>query len=89
MIGGYLFCVGLCFAYLVWRAREPWLVALGAAGVGLSLYNLVYPALETQILSLTWWVLAAICIRQLFVHTAEPAYLGRPRFLATPEGDAA
>jgi hypothetical protein len=60
-------------------------VALGAAGLGLSLYNVIYPALETQILALTWWLLAAVCIRQLFVYTDSPAYLGRPRLLTTPQ----
>ena len=89
LIGAYLLCVAFCFAFLAWRGHEPWLVALGAAGVGLSLYNLIYPALETQILSLTWWLLAMICIRQLFVHAGGPAYLGRPRFLATPQEDPA
>jgi hypothetical protein len=35
--------------------------AVGAAGVGLSLYNVIYPALETQILALTWWLLLMLC----------------------------
>jgi len=35
--------------------------AIGAAGLGLSLYNVIYPALETQILALTWWFVLMLC----------------------------
>jgi hypothetical protein len=27
------------------------------------MYNVIYPALETQILSLVWWLLLMLCLR--------------------------
>ena len=35
---------------------------VGAAGVGLSAESLIYPTLEVQLLSLTWWLILVICL---------------------------
>jgi O-antigen ligase len=48
LVGGFLIWAGIFFA-------------IGAAaGLGLSLYNAIYPALETQILALIWWLLLVL-----------------------------
>jgi hypothetical protein len=60
------FLVWAAFAFgraAVWRPPGPWTASVGAAGLGLSLYNAIYPALETQILALAWWVLLLVCLR--------------------------
>jgi O-Antigen ligase len=63
VIGGFLVWAGFYYARMLWRRREPWPAAAAAAGLGLSLYNIIYPALETQILSLAWWLLLMLCVR--------------------------
>ncbi len=72
-------------AYLLWAVirfgatsiRGPtWLVrSLAAAGLGLSLYGLVYPTLEVQLLAMTWWLLLVACLAAVRVprHEAAPA----------------
>jgi O-antigen ligase len=63
MIGGFLIWAAIAFALATWRPIDPWAASVAAAGLGLSLYNAIYPALETQILALTWWLLLAICLK--------------------------
>ena len=63
LIGSFLIWAAYVFARSMWRRRGPWAVGLAAAGLGLSLYNAIYPALETQILALVWWLILAICLR--------------------------
>ncbi|MGB7587904.1 MAG: hypothetical protein WBM00_04270, partial [Solirubrobacterales bacterium] len=57
LIGGFLVWAAYFFARTLWREYAPWLASVAAAGLGLSLYNAIYPALETQILALVWWLL--------------------------------
>jgi hypothetical protein len=70
-IGGFLAFAAFVFARVLWRRRQPWIASVAAAGLGLSLYNAIYPALETQILALVWWLLLAVCLRGLDEATAE------------------
>ena len=62
-IGGFLLWAALYFAMVLWRRRNPWPASIAAAGLGLSLYNAIYPALETQILAMVWWLLLTLCLR--------------------------
>jgi O-antigen ligase len=62
-IGGFLLYAAWIFARALWTRRRPWIASAAAAALGLSLYNAIYPALETQILALTWWLLLALCLR--------------------------
>jgi hypothetical protein len=62
-IGGFLVWAAYFFALMLWRHRRPWFASAAAAALGLSLYNAIYPALETQILALVWWLLLALCLR--------------------------
>lgn len=63
LIGGFLVWAGIVFALGAWRPPDPWSAGVAAAGVGLSLYNVIYPALETQILAMTWWLLLVAQLR--------------------------
>lgn len=63
LVGGFLLWAGIVFALGAWRPPDPWLASVAAAGLGLSLYNVIYPALETQILALAWWLLLAVFLR--------------------------
>lgn len=63
LIGGFLVWAGVLFALFAWKPVNPWTAGVAAAGFGLSLYNVIYPALETQILALTWWLLLVVCMR--------------------------
>jgi O-antigen ligase len=84
-IGGFLVWAAYVFARMLWRRREAWVVSIGAAGLGLSLYNVIYPVLETQILALVWWMLFAICLR-IEVEQPMPDGEGEDRvILATGE----
>lgn len=62
-IGGFLLWAAYFFALMLWRYRRPWIASAAVAALGLSLYNAIYPALETQILALVWWLLLALCLR--------------------------
>jgi O-antigen ligase len=87
VIGAFLIWAGFLFARTLWRRRSPWPASVAAAGLGLSLYNVIYPALETQILALTWWLLLLLCLRyeaELPPGTAEPEQLE-----ASPNGHRA
>jgi hypothetical protein len=90
MIGGFLIWAGVAFALAAWRPIDPWAASVAAAGLGLSLYNAIYPALETQILALTWWLLLAICLKS--GEKAKPIALwraGRPSAAPPPEREHA
>ncbi len=63
LIGGFLVWAAIVFGRTAWRPPGPWAASVAAAGLGLSLYNVIYPALETQILALTWWLLLVVCLR--------------------------
>jgi hypothetical protein len=63
LIGGFLVWAGIRFAWGAWKPTSAWGAGVAAAGLGLSLYNVIYPALETQILAFTWWLLLVICLR--------------------------
>ncbi len=85
-IGGFLIWAAIAFALAAWRPIDPWAASVAAAGLGLSLYNAIYPALETQILALTWWLLLVICLKS--GEQAAPIALwraGRPSAAAAPE----
>jgi hypothetical protein len=75
-IGSFLVWAGFFFARTLWRRRTPWPASVAAAGLGLSLYNVIYPALETQILSLVWWLLLMLCVRYEAEQAREPAEKG-------------
>lgn len=62
LIGGFLVWAGINFALQTWHPLNPWSASVAAGGLGLSLYNVIYPALETQILALTWWLLLVLCL---------------------------
>jgi O-antigen ligase len=63
-IGGFMVWATTAFLRATRRRIAPPLTrSLGAAGFGLSLYSLVYPTLEPQLLALTWWLLLALCLR--------------------------
>jgi hypothetical protein len=64
LIGAFLLWAIYAFSRSLWLYREAWLVGVAAGGLGLSLYNCIYPALETQILALVWWFLLAIVLRK-------------------------
>jgi hypothetical protein len=63
LVGAFLVWAAIAFGLAALRPLGPWSASVAAAGLGLSLYNAVYPALETQILALAWWLLLAICLK--------------------------
>jgi O-antigen ligase len=65
LAGAFLVWAAIAFGLAALRPPSPWPASVAAAGLGLSLYNAVYPALETQILALAWWLLLAICLKSL------------------------
>jgi O-antigen ligase len=65
LVGAFLIWAAIAFGLATLRPLSPWSASVAAAGLGLSLYNAVYPALETQILALAWWLLLAICLKSL------------------------
>lgn len=73
LVGGFLVWAAFTFGMAIWKPLNPWAVSVGAAGLGLSLYNAIYPALETQILALTWWLLLVVCLRRFEATAEEPA----------------
>jgi hypothetical protein len=62
LIGAVLIWAVLRFARTAWGAADPLLKGVGAAGIGLFAESLIYPALEVQLLSLTWWLLLVLCL---------------------------
>ena len=85
MIGGFLIWAGVFFALGVWRPPSSWTASIAAAGLGLSLYNVIYPALETQILALTWWLLLALCLKIDREKSVPLQPRSAPRASAEPE----
>jgi len=63
LVGAFLIWAAIAFGLATLRPLSPWSASVAAAGLGLSLYNAIYPALETQILALAWWLLLAICLK--------------------------
>jgi len=68
LIGGFLIWSLVYFTWAIWRYREPRLASLAAAGIGLGLYNVIYPALETQLLALVWWMLLSMSLRNTWLR---------------------
>jgi hypothetical protein len=62
-IGIILVWTVLRFGFAAWSAADPLLKGAGAAGIALSAESLIYPTLEVQLLSLTWWLLVVLCLR--------------------------
>jgi hypothetical protein len=65
----------LRFARTSWAAIDPLFKGVGAAGIGLSAESLIYPTLEVQLVSLTWWLLLVLCLK---------APTRRAKFAGTP-----
>jgi O-antigen ligase len=65
LVGAFLVWAAIAFGLATLRPLGPCSASVAVAGLGLSLYNAVYPALETQILALVWWLLLAICLKSL------------------------
>jgi len=63
LVGAFLIWAAISFGLATLRPPNPWAASIAAAGLGLSLYNAIYPALETQILALTWWLLLALYLK--------------------------
>jgi hypothetical protein len=63
LIGGVLVWAVLRFARTSWAAVDPLLKGVGAAGIGLFAESLIYPTLEVQLISLTWWLLLVLCLK--------------------------
>lgn len=63
LIGGFLVWAIVMFSLSLLKRPEPWFASIAAAGLGLSLYNAIYPALETQILALAWWLLLTLFLK--------------------------
>jgi len=72
LIGAFLVWAGYRFASLAISRAGPTAASVGAAGLGLSLYNIIYPALETQILSMAWWLLLVLCLWSRREDPADP-----------------
>jgi hypothetical protein len=78
LIGGFLIWGLSLLARTVWTRREPFPVAVAAAGIGLGLYNVIYPALETQLLAMAWWLVFSIALRNATLREPEGRWLGLP-----------
>jgi O-Antigen ligase len=64
LIGGVLVWAVVVFARTSRAAVDPLLKGVGAAGIGLSAEALIYPTLEVQLVSLTWWLLLVLCLKE-------------------------
>jgi hypothetical protein len=62
IIGGYLVWAATRFAKTSIRGPTRLVRAAGAAGLGFTVYGLVYPTLEVQLLAMTWWMLLVACL---------------------------
>jgi hypothetical protein len=76
-IGAILIWAVVAFARTSWTSRDRVLVGVGAAGIGLSAESLIYPTLEVQLLSLTWWLLLVLCLRAPVRPLLDRIKLGR------------
>lgn len=84
LIGGFLVWAAVTFALAAWKPAAAWVGGVAAAGFGLSLYNVIYPALETQILALTWWLLLVICLRVRAEAAADRTSTGDSKVVSSP-----
>jgi hypothetical protein len=87
LIGAFLLWAGFLFAKVLWTRRTPWPASVAAAGLGLSLYNVIYPALETQILALAWWLMLMLVLRYEAELAGGDEESGRQHSAADPESD--
>jgi len=62
LIGGILIWAFVRFARTSWSSPDPALKGVGAAGIALSAESLIYPTLEVQLISLTFWLLLVLCL---------------------------
>jgi O-antigen ligase len=85
LIGGFLLWAGFSFAMGSWHPPSPGVAGIAAAGLGLSLYNVIYPALETQILALTWWLLLAMHLKDQSSPESLRSPRSEPEAVARPE----
>ena len=85
LIGGFLLWAGFSFAMGAWRPLSPGVAGIAAAGLGLSLYNVIYPALETQILALTWWLLLTMHLKDQSSPESLQSPRSEPEAVACPE----
>ena len=87
LIGGFLVWSLVYFAWAIWRYREPQVASLAAAGIGLGLYNVIYPALETQLLALVWWLLLSLSLRTTWLRSPAGTKFLFPLGGGKPDGD--
>ena len=63
LIGAFLVWALIALGRSALSRGSPLLAGFAAAGIGLLLYAIFYPVLETQVLACTWWLLLAACVR--------------------------
>lgn len=78
LIGGFLLWSLSYLGRVVWLRRQAFGVSVAAAGLGLGLYNVIYPALETQLLAMAWWLIFSISLRESFTAEGDFRWLGLP-----------
>lgn len=61
-IGGFLLWSLSWFGRVMLSRPEPLAAGLAGAGLGLGLYNVIYPALETQLLAMAWWLVFSLSL---------------------------
>lgn len=74
LIGGFMVWSLVHFCWTLFRFPDPQAAGLAAAGLGLGLYNVIYPALETQLLALTWWLILSISLRRTALAGDRPLW---------------
>jgi O-antigen ligase len=89
LIGGFLVWAIAMFALGLLKRPGPWFASIAAAALGLSLYNAIYPALETQILALAWWLLLALFLKYREEETSGAGERASTASEADPELSAA
>mgnify|MGYP001394862945 CR=1 FL=1 len=78
LIGGFLLWGLSLLGRTVWVRRQTFPVSVAAAGIGLGLYNVIYPALETQLLAMTWWLVFSMSLRDATLREPDGKWLGLP-----------
>jgi hypothetical protein len=56
-VGCFLLWAAVLFVRVARGSPGAVAAGLGAAGLGLTLYSLVYPTLEAQVIAFTWWLI--------------------------------
>ncbi|HEY5976326.1 MAG TPA: O-antigen ligase family protein [Solirubrobacterales bacterium] len=79
LIGAFLIWAIVMFSLSLLKRPDPWFASIAAAGLGLSLYNAIYPALETQILALAWWLLLTLFLKYRDAEGDEPSTVAPER----------